>query len=100
MGVLRWIAEYTLNIDGKENGINKRSNATPQRAKKVFFGSLLIASARITTIVKIKMTPEKLICNKLIVTFRSLASTKQWTVNAICAMLGNMDAESGMSPGS
>ena len=55
-------------MDGKDNGINKRNSATPHSAKKVFFGSLLIASARMTTIAKIKMAPEKLICRKLIVT--------------------------------
>lgn len=31
---------------------------------------------------------------------RSLSSSKRWTSNAICAMLGNMEAESGINPGS
>lgn len=35
------------------------------------------------------------ICNYL----RSLATAKRWTTNAICATLGNMEAESGMTPG-
>ena len=30
---------------------------------------------------------------------RSLSSTKRWSVNAICATLGNMEAESGITPG-
>jgi len=60
-GALRSMAEYALNIDGKENGISNRSSATPQRAKNVFLGSLLIASVRVTIIAKIKMAPAKLI---------------------------------------
>lgn len=31
---------------------------------------------------------------------RGLVAADKWSTNAICAMLGNMDAESGMSPGS
>ena len=30
---------------------------------------------------------------------RSLSSSKRWSVNAICATLGNMEAESGITPG-
>ncbi len=43
-----------------------------------------------------RLVNARYICNYL----RSLSSDIRWSVNAICAMLGNMDAESGMSPGS
>ena len=43
-----------------------------------------------------RLVNARYICDYL----RSLTSTKRWSVNAICATLGNMEAESGISPGS
>ena len=37
-----------LNHEGKENGIISRTNAIPQSTRNVFFGTLLIAIARMT----------------------------------------------------
>lgn len=52
--------------EGKENGIKSRISATSQSAKNVFFGTRLIARARITMIARIITAPATLIFNKLI----------------------------------
>ncbi len=62
------ISEYTLNMDGRENGSNSRATAIPQSAKKVFLGNRLTVRGRITIIAKIITAPAKLICNRLIFT--------------------------------
>ena len=62
------ISEYTLSVEGMENGSKSRTTAIPQSTKKVFLGNRLIAKARITMIAKIITAPAKLICNRLIYT--------------------------------
>ena len=53
---------------GKENGIISRTSAIPQSTRNVFFGTLLIARARMTVTAKIITAPVKLIWSRFIIT--------------------------------
>src|SRR5699024_3323704 len=57
-----------LNHEGKENGIISRTSAIPQSTRNVFFGTLLIARARMTVTAKIITAPVKLIWSRFIIT--------------------------------
>lgn len=62
----RSINEYTLNIDGMENGINSRKSTRFHKTRNVFLGSRLTAAARIIATARMKIPPDMLICRKLI----------------------------------
>src|SRR5699024_1500455 len=52
--------------EGREKGSSSRARATPQRTRKVRFGSRSRARARMTVMARIMIAPAALICNKLI----------------------------------
>ena len=55
-----------LSLDGNENGTSSRSSAAAQSSRNVFFGTLLIASARSTVMTTIITPPARLICKSRI----------------------------------